>query len=236
MKVLFAGPTLPDASLLAGPDITTRPPACQGDIFKATNEGANVIGLVDGNFEYVAPIWHKEILYALSQGVTIYGASSMGALRAAECAAFGMIGVGEVYLRYASGEIEDDAAVAQLHAPPELSYQSLTLPKVNMDATLASLLSNSTISVREFECLTTASDQLFFKDRTRAAIMRQCKGLDEERQLEINLLLKENYIDQKRIDALSLIVEVKRASNARSSQPISWDFHSTTMWQMEFTP
>ena len=236
MKVLFAGPTLPDASLLVGADIVARPPARQGDIFKATNEGANVIGLVDGNFEYVAPIWHKEILYALSLGVKVFGASSMGALRAAECAAFGMIGIGEIFQRFASGDIEDDAAVAQLHAPPELSYQSLTLPKVNVDATLIALSSCAAISAREFECLMAASDHLFFKDRTRAAIIRQSNGLEEGRRSEISQLLKENYIDQKRIDALALIAEVKHSSNSRAFPPVSWDFHSTAMWKTEFSP
>ena len=45
---------------------------------KAVIEGATVIGLIDGFFENVASVWHKEILFALSEGVQVFGAASMG--------------------------------------------------------------------------------------------------------------------------------------------------------------
>ena len=48
-------------------------------------------------------MWHKEILFALSEGIDVYGAASMGALRAAELDAFGMRGIGDVYSAYAEG-------------------------------------------------------------------------------------------------------------------------------------
>ena len=69
----------------------------------AVSAGATVIGIVDGYFEYVAPVWHKEILYALSSGCTVLGAASMGALRACECAAFGMRGIGRIFEDYREG-------------------------------------------------------------------------------------------------------------------------------------
>ena len=52
------------------------------------------IGLIDGYFERVPSVSHKEILWAMSQGIVVIGAASMGALRAAELAPFGMLGVG----------------------------------------------------------------------------------------------------------------------------------------------
>ncbi len=85
MKVIFVGPSLPDAASFAGDDAFVCPPAVQGDVLAAVKRGASVIGLIDGGFEYTAPVWHKEILYALSQNVAVLGAASMGALRAAEC-------------------------------------------------------------------------------------------------------------------------------------------------------
>jgi hypothetical protein len=48
MKIIFAGPTLYSTSLSLPADIQLRPPAKQGDFYKAVREGANVIGLVDG--------------------------------------------------------------------------------------------------------------------------------------------------------------------------------------------
>ena len=95
MKVLFAGPSVYGLDLdLSG--IVLRHPAKQGDVIAAVRDGATAIGLVDGYFGGAAAVWHKEILYALSLGVRVLGASSMGALRAAECAAYGMEPIGEV--------------------------------------------------------------------------------------------------------------------------------------------
>ncbi len=102
----------------------------------------------------------------LSQGVAVYGAASMGALRAAECAAFGMIGVGEIYAGYASGELIDDDAVAQLHAPAELDYQPLTEALVDIEATLAASRGAGALDADEHDELLRIARRLHFKDRT----------------------------------------------------------------------
>jgi len=136
VKVVFVGPSLPDAAKHAATDIALRPPAVQGDVLRAVEDGANIIGLVDGGFENTAPVWHKEILFALSLNVTVLGAASMGALRAAECRAFGMIGIGRIYNDYVSGAVVDDADVALLHEPIELGCRALTVPMVNVRSTL----------------------------------------------------------------------------------------------------
>ena len=39
----------------------------------------------------------KEVLRAIDAGITLYSSSSMGALRAVECAPYGMTGVGMIY-------------------------------------------------------------------------------------------------------------------------------------------
>ena len=40
------------------------------------------IGIIDGYFQQVPSVWHKEILWAMAQGVHVFGSASMGALRA----------------------------------------------------------------------------------------------------------------------------------------------------------
>ena len=85
-------------------DADYRPPAKQGDICRAVQErGPDAVALIDGYFEQVPAVWHKEILWAMKLGVQVYGASSMGALRAAELQQFGMIGVGKIFEAYVSG-------------------------------------------------------------------------------------------------------------------------------------
>ncbi|MFK7941410.1 MAG: TfuA-like protein, partial [Paracoccaceae bacterium] len=87
--VVFAGPSLAGLDLTAYGTLEFRPPARQGDIWRAVREKPAAIGIIDGYFEGVPAVWHKEILWSLHQGIPVLGASSMGALRAAEMDAFG---------------------------------------------------------------------------------------------------------------------------------------------------
>jgi hypothetical protein len=135
---VFVGPTLRAGEAQAIlPDATILPPVCLGGVLSAVEHGATVIGIVDGLFEQVLPVWHKEILFALSQGVHVLGASSMGALRAAELHAFGMEGVGQIFESFRSGEYEDDDEVAVAHAAAEHGHRALSEAMVNLRAGLA---------------------------------------------------------------------------------------------------
>ncbi|NRP73032.1 hypothetical protein ILFOPFJJ_03931 [Ensifer psoraleae] len=232
MKVVFVGPTVPDARKLAGAAFAVRPPAMQGDILRAIRAGGTVIGLVDGNFEHVAPVWHKEILFALSQGVQIFGAASMGALRAAECASFGMIGVGEIFRRYAAGELADDSDVALLHAPAELGYAPLTVPLVNVHATLARLRQSGSITAGDAARIEAAARQIFYKRRTWAAIVADADLQTDGDRAALAARLHQGLVDQKRVDALELFEMVRaQPDELRGGRP-NWEFNSTSMWKV----
>ena len=94
---VFVGPTLGVEEARTILDATYLPPASQGDVFRlvATHD-ARIVGIIDGHFQEVPSVWHKELLWAMSQGIHVLGAASMGALRAAELAAFGMVGEGRI--------------------------------------------------------------------------------------------------------------------------------------------
>ncbi|WP_244631162.1 TfuA-like protein [Aureimonas sp. ME7] len=227
VRVLFAGPSLPGVRLdAAGIDI--RPPAAQGDLQACVLEGANVVGLVDGVFETVAATWHKEILFALSQGVTVLGAASMGALRAAECHAFGMIPIGEIAQRYVSGALDDDAAVAQLHGPAELGYLRVTEALVDCEAAIAALGASSRIDAREACQLVDAARGLFFKQRTWHAVVDRA-GLEGARGRELLALLpgKER---QKQRDARRLVEAMQALPDARTLPDPGWHPARTPAW------
>src|SRR5690348_7830328 len=106
--VVFVGPTLSRHPVLASKAFAWRPPATEGDVYRAAMKRPEAIALIDGQFENVPSVWHKEILWALSQGIAVFGAASMGALRAAELDRFGMIGVGAVYEAFRDGRLGDD--------------------------------------------------------------------------------------------------------------------------------
>ena len=104
---VFVGPTMGVEEARNILDATYLPPASQGDVFRlvATSD-ARVIGIIDGHFNEVPSVWHKELLWAMSQGVHVLGAGSIGALRAAELEAFGMVGEGRIFEAYRSGVLE----------------------------------------------------------------------------------------------------------------------------------
>lgn len=230
MKFVFVGPSLPDAADYVGPDICLRPPAMQGDIMKAVEGGASVLGLIDGQFEFVAPVWHKEILFALSKGVAVLGAASMGALRAAECAEFGMQGIGEIYQDYASGRRYDDADVALLYGPAELNYPPISVPLVNVDAMLARAVELGLLSSAQKETISQAARGLFFKDRTWKQIAR-ITGLE---QAFLRNIVKNAYLDQKREDALALL-EALQCDGEFSASDRSWTFNATPIWRAMYS-
>ncbi|MGZ2432546.1 TfuA-like protein [Rhizobium redzepovicii] len=227
MKIIFAGPSLHDAASLAGEAVRVLPPAMQGDVLAQVEQGANVIGLIDGGFEYAAPVWHKEILHALSLGVAVLGAASMGALRAAECHPFGMIGIGRIFEDYRTGRLVDDAAVALMHAPSALGSKPLTVPLVNVTATLDAMADSGLLAAGLREWLEDAANAIFFKKRTWRAIVEQCAGIAEPDRPQLLATLLSNSVDQKRIDALELLKAVQDARDIRSNADLPWKLHAS---------
>ena len=102
-------------------DATCAPPCRRAMCYRALSRAARrVIAIIDGYFEAVPAVWHKEILWALSHGIHVFGASSMGALRAAELARL-RHGGRRPHLRGLPRRhvLDDDDEVAVRHAPAE---------------------------------------------------------------------------------------------------------------------
>lgn len=232
MKVLFAGPSVYGADLDLG-GIELRPPAKQGDVIAAVRDGATAIGLIDGYFGGAAAVWHKEILYALSLGIRVLGASSMGALRAAECAAYGMEPIGEVAGAYLSGRLDDDAAVALVHAPPEFGSQPMSEPLVDALATIAELERLALVTAIEAEAIRRTAEDCFFGDRTADAIAGGA-GLPPGRAAEIAGLYAEHHVSLKQRDALLLIEALKATPDRREPMKRAWSFAVTPLWRELF--
>ena len=209
MNIVFAGPTIHGIPLQRYGSIAFRPPARMGDLIAAVADGAKVIGLIDGVFEMMPSVWHKEILHALSLGVSVLGAASMGALRAAECYPFGMIGIGQVFEAYAKGAIEDDEDVAQSHGPEELGYLPLSEPLVNIRATFAHLREAGRITAGEGDDLMACAKALFFKERSYRKIVDATPFMPE-RKVEILSFLKREAVNIKCNDALLLLDMIEK--------------------------
>ena len=135
--IIFVGPTLRPEEIAGAGDFVSLPPVAQGDVYRAALSRPRAIGIIDGFFSGAPAVWHKEILWAMSEGVPVFGAASMGALRAAELHEFGMRGIGRIFEAFRDGVLEDDDEVAVVHGPAEIGYLPASEAMVNIRATLA---------------------------------------------------------------------------------------------------
>jgi hypothetical protein len=176
--LVFLGPSLPLKEALALIEAELLPPARQGDVYRAVRAyRPQAIGLIDGVFWSAPAVWHREILWALAEGVHVFGAASMGALRAAELAPFGMRGVGRIFEAYRNAcwpgldsPFEDDDEVAMIHAPPEAGSLALSDAMVDLRATLFAAEAAGVISHGSVLALAAAMKRRHFSERSLAAL------------------------------------------------------------------
>ncbi len=121
---------------------------------------------MDGFFEHVPSVWHKEILWAMSEGIHVFGAASMGALRAAELADFGMVGVGRIFELYRAGVLTADDEVALAHLPAEHGYRRVSEALVDMRVTLGAAVQAGVCELALAGRLIALAGARFYPERT----------------------------------------------------------------------
>jgi hypothetical protein len=224
---LMVGPTLPRQEIAGICDFVCLPPAAMGDVYRCARARPRAIGIIDGYFEGVPAVWHKEILWAMTQGIHVFGSASMGALRAAELHGFGMRGVGRIFEAYRDGELEDDDEVAVVHGPAEAGYVGLSEPMVNIRATLRQAEASGIVDRPAHAALIDRAKGLFYQDRTwerllAAGDLPRLRGW-----------LPAGRIDRKRLDALEMIAAMQEFLAA--DPPPLWTefaFEWTDMWDI----
>lgn len=226
--VVFLGPTLAVDDARTILEAEYLPPAAHGDVLRAALRRPRAIALVDGVFERVPAVWHKEILFALEQGSQVYGAASMGALRAAELDRYGMKGVGEVYRLYAEGVLEDDDEVAVAHAGAEDGYTPLSDAMVDVRATLAAAVTEGVIGEATASEIAARVKRVFYPRR----FLPSALDTDDEEHERLRAWLPQRRVERKRLDALALLHAV-RDDLAAGLEPFrpSWQLQQTRFWE-----
>lgn len=185
------------------PEASYLPSIKKGDVLKAIKEGYKRIVIIDGNFSWIPSVWHKEILTALDYGLEVFGAASMGALRAAELNAFGMKGHGRIYEMYKNEEVDGDDEVAVAYS----KYNGdQTIPLINLRVTL------DKINIYEKERILDSLRFIFYAERTWDRI---ALAISEE----LYHLIKSNYVDAKKEDTKSLLLYL----NQQQTPPITFN-------------
>lgn len=239
MKIcVFLGPSLPRAEAEALLPAIYLPPARRGDVLDAVRaHDPDGVVVIDGYFEQVPSVWHKELLWALDQGVALFGASSMGALRAAEMAQFGMVGIGRIFEAYASGRFapfddpfEDDDEVAVVHGPAEIGYAA-SEAMVDIRASLAAAEAAGVIDSAAMIALAQAGKSLFYKHRRWATVLERgtADGIAPEFITALKKWLPENRVSQKRLDAEAVLAHI--SSKGCSTTGPAFRFERTLLWE-----
>ncbi|MEU8015735.1 TfuA-like protein [Micromonospora parva] len=171
--VVFIGPSLPaDEVGRLLPDAVVLPPVAHGDLLRLDVAPGDRVFVIDGFFLQHPPVRHREILDLLDRGVTVAGAASMGALRAAELWPFGMRGVGEVFQLYRAGIVTGDDEVAVVHGPAEEGHRALSVPLVNIRVALRRAVAAGVLSDSEAVLLLNVGRDLPFRRRSYRALER----------------------------------------------------------------
>jgi hypothetical protein len=214
--IIFAGPSITsDLIKRFAANAQIRPPVQLGDLCQFSADSAATVVILDGYFSQVPAVWHKEIMLALSQGCRVIGAASMGALRAAELADFGMEGVGWVFEQYRRGDLQDDDEVALVHADAALGYRPLSLALVNLRYLLTTGLCPEPLQSL-LSWLICALKSEFYPRRTleRCQLLLQSQQVDQQLTTELLSILQQPQWQIKQQDALNAIWVAQQPNTA----------------------
>ena len=233
MIVIFSGPTISHDEISRHLECQCLPPARRGDIYDVARQRPRAIGIIDGYFQGELSVWHKEILWAMSRGIHVFGASSMGALRAAELHQFGMHGVGRIFENYRDGIWEDDDEVALIHGPAEMGYVALSEPMSNIRATLEHAVSQGIATQKLADRLIDKAKHTFYHDRSWDNLLATSKK--KKRTEQFNALtdwLVEGRIDIKHDDAVEMLLAIRDfVADNPPAKTVDYAFEHTHLWQ-----
>ncbi len=231
---IFTGPTISPAEASAELKAVYLPPAAEGDVYRVALHRPQVIGIIDGYFQSVPSVRHKEILWAMSCGIHVFGSGSIGALRAAELLPFGMEGVGAVFQLYRDGILEDDDEVAVAHGPAETGFVSASEAMVNIRQTLRKAERLGVISTELRAALEKIGKELFYPDRNYSALLRHASenGSPQAELARLREWLPNQQVNQKREDALLMLRIIRRRlEEGLAPKSVSYQLEQTVMWQ-----
>jgi hypothetical protein len=204
---VFAGPSLPAAARPAGP-FEWHPPAMAGDLIRLRDRPPAKLCLIDGYFDSRPAPWHKELLALMARGTIVFGASSMGALRAAELHPFGMVGIGAIFRAYRDGRLWGDDEVALIHATEALDWAPLSVPMVELRATLIAACRSRLIETSTARRLRSLLHEIHFSERDWPAMERACLAEGQIDALAFRRL-RAMHVPVKRRDALACLAAAR---------------------------
>ncbi len=204
--VVYLGPTLSHATARRFLSATYLPPIRRGDLAKLS-VATRIVGIIDGVFHQSLAVSPKEIIALLDCGVLVYGASSIGALRAVETHVYGMKGLGAIFEMYRDREIDADDEVAVAYDPA--NDRAVSEPLVNIRFALRDAVAKQVITRAEGDEIIATLKSIYYPDRSYQLVGRICPALAP--------FLKATRPDQKRDDAVLLLRTIASQQDSLST-------------------
>jgi TfuA protein len=201
--IVYLGPTLALSRARSCLSATYLPPIKRGDL-AALPRNIQFVGIIDGVFHQSLAVSPKEIIALLDCGVRVYGASSIGALRAAETNMYGMIGVGEIFEMYRDRVIDADDEVAVAFDP--FTGRTVSEPLVNIRAALRLAVAQGIISPQKAGEIISTMKGIYYPSRSYQLVGHMSPVLVP--------FLEAGRYDQKRDDAVLLLRTIARHAAA----------------------
>jgi hypothetical protein len=225
--IVYLGPSLDVAEARRIFDADYRPPVKRGDLPQQCDAA---VVIIDGEFGQNLSVSPHETLRLLDQGTTVAGASSMGALRAAELHPFGMKGHGWIFEQYLSGRIIADDEVALQFSPVDL--RPVTVPLVNVRYWLEQLEAAGHLERRISGRMFAAARRIFFADRTEQRLKCELEKIVGPADLRrLYGVFTGGITDIKAADARGILTRLADCGGPQGASPASstsrTDFKST---------
>ena len=190
-------------------EVIYKRPIKRGDLSIDLKENPDIICIIDGVFHQNSAVGHREILKTISEGVKVYGSSSMGALRASELDSLGMIGIGWCYEQYASGNVNSDDDVAVMLDSTTL--EPLSTPLISMDYVFKNAVKNNIISQSEKDELIKITKQTYYPKRNYAKTLTESNLDNIKKEKLIDFIRCQE--DIKKEDAKKLLKYISTHEN-----------------------
>lgn len=204
---IYLGPSLDLAVAKTFLHATFLPPIRRGDLAKLGDE-IEIVGIVDGNFFQDLSVSTMEIVALLDRGIRVFGASSIGALRAVETNIYGMIGVGEIYQWFRDGLVDADDEVALTYDP--LTYQQTSEALINIRFALRDAVVAHQIEETRAAEVIEEIRKIYFPFRSFEIVYQLCPGVAQ--------FIKTRQSNRKRDDAKLLLQTI--ANTIREGQEV----------------
>jgi hypothetical protein len=208
--VIFTGPSLHPHEARKLLDATFSPPIKRGDLtLLSASKPPHVVGIIDGEFYQSLAVTPKEVLALLENGVAVYGAASMGALRAVELSRYGMIGVGSVFRLFRRGVLDADDEVALTYCKE--TYRAMSQPLVNIRYALRAAVRRGILIRDDAESILSTIRTAYFPERTTKLVLSTAREVaGGERAQKLELFLRAEAPNMKERDAKLLLSRIRR--------------------------